>query len=210
MARGGIVRAQRPIHRIEYSEFLASEEMEAKFLRKKLADPLSWISCASPVFCAQRLPFPSERRDLGRGQSVSRRGPPNRGVVSRASQPGICQYSPCAKRAWCRRMDRRCAFCRRDIVSLETSVACARHHNYRRSRWDVAKRIAEAGGAPASAISGRLVCRLVGLQFRQWPYHWGDVALWAIAAVCAACDKIETSTKIDNPFRGHAGDAGWI
>ncbi len=62
----------------------------------------------------------------------------------------------------------------------------------------------------APGLAKFLVCRLVGLQFRQRPYHRSDFALWPAAAFSPAADEIEALAKVDHPFRGYAGDAGWI
>src|SRR6266481_10107502 len=94
------------------------------------------------------------------------------------------------------------------VLGLETRLARSCDDYCSCSRRHAPKRIAQARSPSASAVSRWLVCRLVGLQFRQRAYHRSHFALWSIAFVSAATDEIEVLAKIEHPFRGDAGDAG--
>src|SRR5882757_2678930 len=107
-------------------------------------------------------------------------------------------------------MDRRRPVSGRDILGLETRLAGSCDNRRGRPRRHAPKRIAQARGPSASAVSRWLVRRLVGLQFRQRAYHRSDFALWSVAFVSAATDEIEALAKIEHPFRGDAGDVGGI
>src|SRR6266446_8336254 len=96
------------------------------------------------------------------------------------------------------------------VLGLETRLAGSCYDHCNRPGRHASKRIAQARSPSASSVSRWLVRRLVGLQFRQRSCYWGNFALRSVAFVSVATDEIEALAKIEHPFRGDAGDAGWI